>query len=47
METRTVWQMVWDDYQKWLYKTLRGFGPFSLDRKKNSAIGLSKVESTE
>lgn len=43
METRTVWQMVWDDYQKWLYKTLRGFGPFSLDRKKNSAIGLSKV----
>lgn len=35
--------MVWDDYQKWLYKTLRGFGPFSLDRKKNSAIGLSKV----
>ena len=43
METRTVWQMVWDDYQKWLYKTLRGFGPFSLDRKKNSSIGLSKV----
>ena len=43
METRTVWQMVQDDYQKWLYKTLRGFGPFSLDRKKNSAIGLSKV----
>lgn len=43
MDTRTVWQMVWDDYQKWLYKTLRGFGPFSLDRKKNSAIGLSKV----
>lgn len=43
METRTVWEMVWDDYQKWLYKTLRGFGPFSLDRKKNSAIGLSKV----
>ena len=43
METRTVWQMVWDDYQEWLYKTLRGFGPFSLDRKKNSAIGLSKV----
>ena len=43
METRTVWQMVWDDYQKWLYNTLRGFGPFSLDRKKNSAIGLSKV----
>lgn len=43
METRTVWQMVRDDYQKWLYKTLRGFGPFSLDRKKNSAIGLSKV----
>ena len=46
METRTVWQMVWDDYQKWLYKTLRGFGPFSLDRKKNSAIGLSKVVNT-
>lgn len=43
METRTVWEMVWDDYQKWLYKTLRGFGPFSLDRKKNSAIGLSKI----
>lgn len=43
METRTVWQMVWDDYHKWLYKTLRGFGPFSLDRKKNSAISLSKV----
>lgn len=43
METRTVGQMVWDDYQKWLYKTLRGFGPFSLDRKKNHAIGLSKV----
>ena len=43
METRTVWQMVQDDYHKWLYKTLRGFGPFSLDRKKNSAIGLSKV----
>lgn len=43
METRTVWQMVQDDYHNWLYKTLRGFGPFSLDRKKNSAIGLSKV----
>ena len=43
METRTVWQMVRDDHKKWLYKTLRGFGPFSLDRKKNSAIGLSKV----
>lgn len=35
METRTVWEMVWDDYKKWLYKTIRGFGPFSLDRKSN------------
>lgn len=43
METRTVWEMVWDDYKKWLYKTIRGFGIFSLDRKKNSAIGLSKL----
>ena len=43
METRTVWEMVWDDYLIWLHKTLRGHGLFSLDRKKNSAIGLSKV----
>lgn len=35
METRTVWQMVWDDYQKWFSNAMIGFGAFNLNRKSN------------
>ena len=35
METRTVWQMVWDDYHRWFSNAMIGFGAFNLNRKSN------------
>ena len=35
METRTVWQMVWNDYHRWFSNAMIGFGAFNLNRKSN------------
>ena len=45
METRTVWQMVWDDYQKWFSNAMIGFGAFNLNRKSNRGAtrGLCRI----
>ena len=45
METRTVWQMVWDDYKKWFSNAMIGFGAFNLNRKSNRGAtrGLCRI----
>ena len=45
METRTVWQMVWDDYKKWFSNAMIGFGAFNLNRKSNrrATRGLCRI----
>ena len=35
MDTRTVWEMVKDDYKKWFSNAMIGFGAFNLNRKSN------------
>ena len=45
METRTVWQMVWDDYHRWFSNAMIGFGAFNLNRKSNRGAtrGLCRI----
>lgn len=46
METRTVWEMTWDEYsQDWFPRALRGFGAFNLNRKTNRGAtgGLCRI----
>lgn len=46
METRTAWEMTWDEYsQDWFPRALRGFGAFNLNRKTNRGAtgGLCRV----
>lgn len=45
METRTVWEMVKDDYKDWFPRALRGFGAFNLNRKTNRGAtgGLCRI----
>ena len=45
MDTRTVWEMVKDDYKEWFSNALRGFGAFNLNRKTNRGTtrGLCRI----
>lgn len=45
MDTRTVWEMVKDDYKEWFPNALRGFGAFNLNRKTNRGTtrGLCRI----
>lgn len=45
METRTVWQMVWDEYPRWFSNAMIGFGAFNLNRKSNRGAtrGLCRI----
>lgn len=45
MDTRTVWEMVKDDYKEWFPRALRGFGAFNLNRKTNRGAtgGLCRI----